>query len=124
MSIKDILRFDTIFGNLEPFKNGEECFFISPQELFLFSRYLNFCLEFLVMQKNDLIRRIRLISKFMMPQPGKQTIAIHILLNNSISKGNQAMKISLLKECNRSIVFLEKSYAKYNGESIPRLYLV
>ena len=28
----------------------------------------------------------------MTPQPGKQTIAIHILLNIAGSKGNQAMK--------------------------------
>ena len=44
----------------------------------------------------------------MMSPPRKQTIAIGILPNISRSKGNQAMK------------FLEKSYAKYGGESIPR----
>ena len=33
------------------------------------------------MQKNGLIRKIRLISKCMTPQPGKQTIAMHILPN-------------------------------------------
>ena len=31
------------------------------------------------MQKNDLIRKIRLTSNFMTSQPGKQTIAMHIL---------------------------------------------
>ena len=30
--------------------------------------------------------------KFMTPQPGQQTIAIHILPNISRSKGNQTMK--------------------------------
>ena len=36
--------------------------------------------------KNDLIRKIRLISKFMTAQIGKQTIMIHILANISKSK--------------------------------------
>ena len=31
---------------------------ISPKNLFLFLRFLNFCLDFLVMQKNDLIRKV------------------------------------------------------------------
>ena len=45
----------------------------------LFILIFNFYLDFLVMQKNSLIRNIRLISNFMMPQLGEQTIAIHIL---------------------------------------------
>ena len=32
--------------------------FISPEKLFSFSRYLNFCLDFWVMQQNNLIRKI------------------------------------------------------------------
>ena len=46
---------------------------------FLISRCFNFCLVFLVMYKNDFIRKRRLISKFMTSQPGQQAIAIHIL---------------------------------------------
>ena len=42
-------------------------------------KMFNFFLEFLVMQKNDLIRKIRLISKFMTSETVKQTISIHIL---------------------------------------------
>ena len=61
-----------------------------PQKLFPFLRYLNFCPDFLVMYKNGSIRKIRLISKFMMSEPGKQTIAIHILPNISRSKDNQS----------------------------------
>ena len=38
--------------------------------------------------------------KFMTSQPGKQTIAIHILANISRSKGIQTMKFVLLTECN------------------------
>ena len=47
--------------------------FISPSKLFTFSRYLNFCLDPLVIYKNGLIRKIRLISKFM-----KQTTTVHM----------------------------------------------
>ena len=43
------------------------------------------------MQKSVLTEDLRLISKFMTPQPWKQTIAIHILLNISKGKGNQRM---------------------------------
>ena len=95
--------------------------FISPQKLFSFSRQLKFCLDFLVTQKNGLIRKIRgLILKFMMPQPSYQTIAIHILNNISRSKGNQAMKFGHLIECNMRNIFLEKSCTKCDGETISR----
>ena len=43
--------------------------FILPQKLFSFSRYLSICPEFTVIPKNNLIRKLRLISKFMMSQP-------------------------------------------------------
>ena len=43
---------------------------MSPQKLFSFSRYLSFCLDFLVMYRNGLVKKIRLISNFMMSQPG------------------------------------------------------
>ena len=44
--------------------------FVWSHGLYLFSIYLNFCLYFLVLQKKGLIRKIRLISNFMVPQPG------------------------------------------------------
>ena len=47
---------------------------------------LKICLSFLVMWKNGLIRKIRLISKLMTLQTGYQTIAIHIL--PKISRSN------------------------------------
>ena len=46
----------------------------------------------------------------MMSQPGKQTIAIHILPNISRSKGNQTMKFGQLIEYNMRNIFLEKSH--------------
>ena len=63
--------------------------FISPQKLFSFSRYISFCLDFLV---NGLVRKIILISKFMTSQPGKQTIVKHVLPNILRNKDNQAIK--------------------------------
>ena len=57
---------------------------------------LNFCRESLFIKKNGSIRKIRLISKFISYQPGKQTIAIHITLDISRSKSNQTMKFGQL----------------------------
>ena len=96
--------------------------FISPQKLFSFSRYLNFCLDFLIKYKNGLIRKIRLISKLMTSQPGKQTITIHILPNISRSKRIEKMKFGQLIEYNMRDIFLEKSYSKWGGETIFRLF--
>ena len=58
-------------------------------------------------KKLGLIRKVRLISKFMMSQLGKQTIAIHILPNISRSEGNQTLKFDQLKEYNRRNIFFE-----------------
>ena len=56
----------------------------------------------------------------MTSQPGKQTNAIHTLPNISRINGNQTMKFGQLIEHNMRNTFLEKSYAKYGGETIPR----
>ena len=70
------------------------------------------------MYKNDLIRKVRLFSKFMTSQPGSQKIAADILINISRSKDNQSMKFGRLTEYNRKILF-EKSYIKCGGKTIP-----
>ena len=44
----------------------------------------------------------------------------YILFNISRSKGNEAMKFGQLKEDNMGNIFLEKSYTKRGGETIPR----
>ena len=75
-------------------------FYFTLQKLFSFSRYLNFCLDFLVTYKNGLIRKLRLISKFMTSQPGKQTIAIHVLHNISRSRDYQRVKFGHFVEYN------------------------
>ena len=56
----------------------------------------------------------------MTSQPGQQTIAIYTLPNISRSKGNQAMIFRQLIEYNMRNIFLEKSYTKCAGETIPR----
>ena len=45
----------------------------------------------------------------MTSQPGKQTIAIHILPNISRNKDNQAMKFGQLLEYNMRSIFFENS---------------
>ena len=65
---------------------------------------------------NSVMRKIRLVSKFITSQSGKQTIAIHILTKISRRKGNQTIKFGQFT----INIFLEKSYTKYRGETIPR----
>ena len=75
-------------------------------------------------RKNGSIRKMRLISKSMMSQPGYQAIVIHILPNMSRSKCNQAIKFVQLIEFHMSNISVEKSYRKCAGETISRpLYL-
>ena len=47
-------------------------------------------------------------------------MATQILPNISRSKDNQAVKFGLLKEYNMRNIFVEKSYTKCAGETIPR----
>ena len=47
-------------------------------------------------------------------------MTIHILTNISRSKGNQAIKFGQLIEYKMQNIFLEKSYAKCGGQTIPR----
>ena len=52
----------------------------------MFAGYLNFCFAFLVMCKNGFNRKKGFVSKCITSQPGKHTIAIHILPNISRTK--------------------------------------
>ena len=79
---------------------------------FRFQDSLVFVTTFWLCRENGLIRKISLTSKSMTSQPGLQTIAIHILLNISQIKDNQAMKLGqLIEYCKRNI-FLQKLYGK------------
>ena len=55
---------------------------------------------------------LRLIQNFIMSQSGKQIITVHIMLNISSCKDNQAMKFGQLIEDNVKNIFLEKLYRK------------
>ena len=72
----------------------------------------SFALTFWSCKKNGLIRKMRLISKFMTSQPGYQTIALKILPNISRSKGNQTMKFGQLTEYKKRNNFIQKSCRK------------
>ena len=97
--------------------------FTSHWKLFSFSRYLNFWLHFLEIQKNSLIRNIRLIPKFIISQPDSQTSTIHILLNISQSKGNQTMKLTSQQNITREIFFFKIHAKNEVGRLVPDLFL-
>ena len=54
-----------------------------------------------------MIRKIRLLSKFVTSKPGSQTLAIHILTNIARSKKNQAMIFGQLIEYSMRDIFLD-----------------
>ena len=56
--------------------------------------------------------RVRLFSKFMTLQPGKQKITIHIFSHVSRSKGNQRMEFGQLIEYNMRNIFVKISFRK------------
>ena len=56
----------------------------------------------------------------MTSQHRKQTVAMHRLPNISRKKANQTMNFGQLIEYNMRDIFLENSYTKCGGETIPR----
>ena len=95
-------------------------FYFTLKALFFLKIFKFLSWHFSHVEKNSSIRKIKLISKSMTSQPGWQTIAIHTLPDISIGKGNQAMKFGPLTECNMKNIFIEKSYTKCDGGTIPR----
>ena len=100
-----------------PLKIIKNAFFYLTLKALFFLKYLHFCLDVLFMQKNGLVRKIRLISNFMRSQTGKQIITIHILPDISRCRGNQTVKFDQLIKYNMSSIFIKKSCAKYGGET-------
>ena len=117
-ALSSLRQFLATESSLKVMKNA----FDSTLKVFSSSRYLNFCLGILVIGKNDPIKMVRLLSKFMKSQPEKQTTAIHILSNISRSKCNELMKFGQLIEYNMRNIFFEKSYTKCSEELILRLF--
>ena len=69
------------------------------KNVFYFTLKILFVLKiFKFSPENGLIKKIRLIPKFMTSRHGKRRIAIHILLNILRYKGNQTMKFGQLIE--------------------------
>ena len=75
----------------------KSAFYFILKALFVLKTF-KFLSCFFSCRKSSLIRKIRLISKFIMSQPGLQTITIHILPNISRNKGNHTMKFAQLVE--------------------------
>ena len=75
---------------------------------FILKALFIFVLTVLVTYENGLIKKLRLISKFMKSSTGKQIITIHILANILRSKANQKMKN----------IFLFKNHAKNEGRRL------
>ena len=86
----------------------ENAFYFVLKALFALKIFKFLSRHFGHIEKNGLIRKIRLTSNFMTSEPGLQTIAIHIFSNISQSKGNQTMKFGQLIEYNERKIFLQK----------------
>ena len=64
-----------------------------------------------------IIKKIKLISKFLTSEPGQQTITMYILPNISRSKGKHTLKFGQLIEYNNKNVFLQKLCRKWGRET-------
>ena len=104
----------------KPFKTDEKCFLFYLKGFFRSYDISVFVTTFRSCRENALIRKMRLISKFMTSQPGLQRIAIHILPNISQDKGNQTMKFGQLVEYNKRNNFLQKLSGKWGRETSSR----
>ena len=97
----------------------KNAFYFILKALFVL-KIFKFCPEVLVMQKKDLIRRLRLITKFV-SQARKQIVAIRILPSISRNKGNhQKMKFGQVIEYNMRNSFFEKLCTNGLRENTPR----
>ena len=64
------------------------------------------------MCENGWVRKLRLISKLMTSQPGKQIIATKVFLNILRCKDSQTMKFNQLIEHNARSIFRQKIMQK------------
>ena len=71
-----------------PLKMVKNAFYFLLKALFVLKIFKSLSWLFGHAEENDFFRKTSLISKFMTSQPGSGTIAIHILLNITWSKGN------------------------------------
>ena len=114
----DIYGMDIYCLYWKSLKSGKKCFLFHLKNSFSFSRYLNFCLDLLW---SCLIRKTRLIPKYTRHKLGNKQF--------QKSKGkvkakaiNQTIKVCQFIEYNMRSIFLEKSYIKWDRETIPRTF--
>ena len=89
VALSDLMQFLATGGPLKMMKNT---FSFQLKISVLFHDIYIFVFDFLFVQKNGLLRKIKLISKFMTFQPGKKQ-----LLSISESEANQTMKFGKLR---------------------------
>ena len=70
----------------------KNAFYFTLKALFII-KIFNF-LPFFVMYKNGMVRKIRLIPKFMTSQPEKKATLIHILSNISTQSDNEICSVN------------------------------
>ena len=117
-SLSNLREFLARKGPLEIMKNT---FYFTLKALFVL-KIFHFLSWLIGHVENGLIRKIRVISKFVMSQSGWQTIAIHILTNISRGKRNQITIFGQSIKYNIRIIFLETSSTKCGRETSPRLF--
>ena len=97
-----------------PLKMMKNTFYFLVKTLF---GLLLFCPDFLAMQKNNLMRKLWLITKFITSQTGQKMITIHILPNILRSKGNWAIKFGQLIKHSVRNVLRRKSCKKWGRKT-------
>ena len=102
-----------------PLKTKKNAIYFMSKALFALKIFRFLSARFDHVEK-QVVGKVKLISKFMTSHSGKQTVAMHTLPNISRSKNNQTVKFGLLIEYNMRHIFLEKSYTKWGGKTIPR----
>ena len=108
------------FVHWKPFKNYEKWFLFHLKSSFCSQDIQVFVMTFWPCMRKGLIRKIRLISKFMTSQQGYETITIHILPKISRSKGNQTTKYGQSIEYNKRNTFLQNLCRKWGRETSSR----
>ena len=88
-----------LFPSMKSLWKWWEMLFISPLKLFSFSRFLNFCLKFLIILKKQVDQK----DKFSLTI---YVVTIHILPNVSQSKCSQTMKVGKLIQYLKKNTFL------------------
>ena len=119
-----LLGLREFLADKSPLKMMKNVIYIILNVLFVL-KIRNFCLYFLIIMENDLARKLRLTSKFMTSQTGKQIITIWKLPNISRGKGNQAIKMRMRQRDQFQTTFRFKKAlykVKASGSTLGLMY--